>query len=184
MRTTIKISIYFFILIFDASMCFSNNKVDKTQILHVDFNDITTRESEKSTFNEYISPIVASIVSLLGIFVGYHQLKKQIKSTRDDILKQYDLEMTLLLMENISNLLLEIKDDNGNFAQGKWISREHCLYELRTLLLLNPNNILENDLSLYIRSLSNGECNQQTTKEAIDKIHEMTNRIIINRIKL
>jgi hypothetical protein len=177
-------------------VCFSQAKQDSTQQkLFVEFNNVTPQKiEEKTIWQEYIIPQIASIIALLALIGGWRQFRKQIKvtqknfqiqlkATKEDILKKYDLERTSLLLENISNLMLEIKNDNGNFRSGQHISDNHFLYEHRVLLLLDQGNHSEKQLSDYLLSLTNGQSNSQTTQNATNTIQTLSNIIINNKIK-
>lgn len=143
---------------------------------------IPHKVEKKSFWQEYIIPQAASIIALLSLIFGWYKLNKQLKSTQKEILQRYNLERTSLLLENISNLLLEINQDNGNFVNGKYISNNHFLYEKRIYLLLDLNNDLEKKLSEYIYSISNNKTNQQTRQDAIQEIEHMANMIINKRV--
>ena len=194
-RKTLQPKTTFLILVFTliCFTCFSQEQDSTTNKLFVEFNDITPPQiiKEKGIFQDNIAPFIA----LIALVVGWYQFKKQINETRKNlliqiqkteknILKEYNLERTSLLLENISNLLLELKKDNGNFLQGKHITNEYFLYEKRILLLLDTSNNEEKELSDYLLSLTNSTTNSITTQCAIKKIEYMSNNIINNKIKV
>jgi len=177
-----KLLILFFVTL-SCFVCFSQEKQDSTQQkILVEFNNVTQIE-EKTVWQKYIIPQIASIIALLTLFFSLYKFRKQIKATKEDILKKFDLERTSLLLENISNLMLEIKKDNGNFCSGQHISDNHFLCEHKVLLLLDQQNSSEKELSDYLLSLTDGTRNTDTMQNAINKIQNLSNTIINNKIK-
>ena len=184
------------VFILNCLFCFSQETQDCTaNKLVVEFNNITpARDNGTNFWEKYFLPQTASIIALAVFILGWFHFYKQIKETRTNlytqieateknILKQYNLERISLLLENISNLMLEIKKDNGNFSQGNYISDEHFLFEKRILLLLDPNNDKETELSKYLLELTNNTINTDTIQMAVNKIEIMSNNIINNKIK-
>lgn len=159
--------------------CFAQSDTLDYQHVCVDFNDIT----KNNRINEFWWPqIISTIISLIALYVGWLQLRKQISATRKDILSQYNLERTSRLLDAITNLILEISLDQGHFAKGRHISNNHILLEKRIILLLDSNIELEKQLSEYIKSLTSGNNNNMTKQDAIKVIEDLSSQIINSKI--
>lgn len=168
--------------IYDPESCFAHSDTLEYQHLCIDFNDITEKNEDNGVNEFLLTQIISTIISIIALLVGWLQLRKQIKATRKDILSQYNLERTSLLLDAITQLILEISLDQGNFAKGKYVTNNHILLEKRIVLLLDKNIELERRLSEYIEGLTAGQNNTMTKQDTIKVIEELSNQIINNKI--
>jgi hypothetical protein len=121
-------------------------------------------------------PIITSLLTYIG-------LKMQIKSTSDSLIKKYNIEKILRLLDNVSELLFELKEDEtGNFSQGIHVSNKYFICEKKILLSLNIDKTEDKDLYDYLYSLTDNSPNNITKKDAVKAIQDKSQKVINNLI--
>ena len=171
------------IMTINCSVCFSQEKDTASQRVFVEFKDITQKTIEKEAFLEkYVFPNIGPVLVLLGLIIGWCQLKKQIKATRSDILKKNNLEQTSLLINNIADLLSVLKDSKNvsNLSNYEYKSPEHYICEIRIVLLLDGNIPEEKDLITVLRKFLREGIK---VSEWIEEIENKSKIVITKRLK-
>jgi hypothetical protein len=151
------------------------------QSLYVEFKDITEKPIEEG-WKKNILPHIGSILVLLGLIIGWLNLRKQIKATRLDILKKNNLKQTSLLITNIANLLNVLRNpDNNTFLSRKeYKPGEHFIYETNVILLLDKNIPEENNLIIVLQKFLKEDV---TVSSWIEDIKEKSQKVITKRLK-
>ncbi len=135
----------------------------------------------KNILMSFIIPILGSAASIISILVVWYNVKTQIKASEKNILKQYYLQNTNLLIENISNLLLELsKPDDGNIIRKKYVSNDHFLLEKKIALLLDSSSQIEVELITCLRKFSTEQISDKSSW--LEEIENKSQKVITTKM--
>ncbi len=141
-----KITLVFFIFL-GINNVFGQKKVQEETYNYENNYNFYQLDSSVKSQDDNIIDWTPSILTFVGLILSFYGLKKQIKTSTKNIIKQSNLERVKLLHEDIARLISEVsQSDFRNIRNGKSASPQHTLLENKIILFLNLRNKSEKEL--------------------------------------